>query len=156
MPKIVELDIHDPSTQQDILELQRSAYTLEEQLIGFPIPRVNDTAADLTGSDEIFIGMVQDGILLGMLAFSPEENALDIQRVAVNPGYLRQGVASDLIRFIFDAAADFSRFTVTAGMKNTPAVRLYEKMGFREFRTVEPEPGLIMLRMEYVRAVNTA
>ncbi len=155
MSKIVELDIDNPSIQKDILKLQRKAYTLEEKLIGFSIPRIKDTAADLIASDELFIGMVQDGILLGMLAFSPEKNALDIQRVVVDPDYFRQGIASDLIRFIFDAAANISRFTVTAALKNKPAVMLYEKMGFRQFRTVEPEPGLIMLRMEYVRTVKT-
>lgn len=154
IPKIIELDIFDPKVQQEILSLQREAYALEEQLIGFPIPRMNDTPDELISSDEIFLGMIQDGILLGILAFTAEENALDIQRVAVDPGYFRLGVATDLIQFIFDAAADVSRFTVTAGAQNTPAVLLYEKMGFRTFRTLEPEPGLVMLRMEHIRPVK--
>lgn len=156
MPKILELDIFDLKTQQGILSLQREAYALEEQLIGFPIPRMNDTSDDLISSEEVFLGMVQDGTLLGMLAFTAEENALDIQRVAVDPDYLRQGVASDLIQFIFDAVVDVSRFTVTACAQNTPAVLLYEKMGFRTFQTLEPEPGLIMLKMEYLRTVKNA
>ncbi len=150
MPKIIELDILDSSTQSEILQLQRKAYALEEALIGFPIPRMKDTARELAASDEVFIGMVQDGVLLGMLSFTAEENRFDIQRVAVDPDYFRQGVASDLLQFLFDAASDVTRFRVHAGANNGPAVSLYEKMGFRTVGTIEPVPGLVMLRMEHV------
>lgn len=155
MPKIVELDILNTTVQQDILALQRKAYALEEELIGFPIPRMHDTPEHLLASDEIFIGMVQDGTLLGMLAFTAEENALDIQRVAVDPDYFRQGVASDLIQFLFDAASDSVHFLVTAGAENTPAVQLYGKMGFYTVSTIEPIPGLIMLKMRCTRTSKT-
>lgn len=147
MPKIVELDLLDAEVQNNILHLQRVSYRHEEELLGFPIPRTEDTAEDLLASGEVFIGMMQDGVLLGLLAFAADEEALDIHRVAVDPDYFQQGVATDLIQFLFDAFSTVRCCHVTTGALNAPAIRLYEKMGFRRVEDFEPAPGLVMTRM---------
>ncbi len=148
MPKIIELDILNRDIQKQLLELQRVSYRREEELLGFPIPRTEDTADDLLASGEVFIGMVQDGILLGFVSFAADETAMDIHRVAVDPDYFRQGVASDLLHFLFDAFEGLQRCFVTTGASNMPAIRLYEKIGFQITESFEPIPGLIMVRME--------
>lgn len=148
MPKIIELDILNSEIQNQLLELQRVAYRREEELLGFLIPRTEDTADDLLGSGEVFVGMVQDGILLGFVSFAADETVLDIHRLAVDPDYFRQGVASDLLKFLFDAFEGLQRYLVTTGASNTPAIRLYEKIGFQITESFEPIPGLIMVRME--------
>lgn len=148
MPKIIELDIVKQDIQEQLLQLQRVSYHREEELLGFSIPRTEDTAEDLLASGEVFVGMVQDGILLGFLSFAADETAMDIHRVAVDPDYFRQGVASELLQFLFDAFEDIKCFYVTTGASNTPAIRLYEKMGFRKIEDYQPVPGLVMTRLE--------
>lgn len=148
LPRIIELDISDPVVQQQILQLQGIAYGLEEELIGFSIPRTDDTVEDLLDSGEIFLGMVQDDELLGLVSFAADEDTMDIHRVAVDPGYFRQGVASELLQFLFEVSGTVSRFLVTTGASNLPAIGLYEKLGFIKIETFEPVPGLRMCRLE--------
>lgn len=148
MSKIVELDLESEDMINQLLRLQRVSYRQEELLLGFPIPRTEDTAADLLDSGEVFVGMVQDGDLLGFFSFAADETTLDIHRVAVDPDYFRQGVATELLLFLFEAFSGISRFLVTTGASNAPAIGLYEKLGFRIIESFEPVPGLIMVRME--------
>jgi len=147
MPKIMELDLQSEEMQKQLLQLQRVSYRQEELLLGFSIPRTEDTVEDLLASGEVFVGMVQDGILLGFFSFAADETDLDIHRVAVDPDYFRQGIASELLEFLFDAFSSIRKFHVTTGASNTPALRLYEKLGFRQTETFEPVPGLKMARL---------
>lgn len=153
MPKIIELDLQSEDIQEQLLQLQRVSYRQEEVLLGFRIPRTEDTVEDLLASGEVFVGMVQDGILLGFFSFAADETTVDIHRVAVDPDYFRQGVATELLEFLFEAFADTRYFLVTTGASNTPALRLYEKLGFRQTETFEPVPGLTMVRLVLDRAV---
>lgn len=148
MPEIVELDILDKGILEQLLQLQRVSYRREEELLGFPIPRIEDTPDDLLASGEVFIGMIQDGDLLGFLSLAADETVLDIHRLAVDPDYFRQGVGSDLIQFVFDAFDTVQSFMVTTGARNIPAIRLYEKMGFVRTGDFEPAPGVVMTRFE--------
>lgn len=147
MPKIIELDLYSEDTQEQLLRLQRVSYRQEEILLGFSIPRTEDTVDDLLNSGEVFVGMVQEGILLGFFSFAADESTVDIHRVAVHPDYFRQGVATELLEFLFDAFSGAQRFLVTTGASNTPALRLYEKLGFERTETFEPVPGLQMVRL---------
>ena len=90
---------------------------------------------------------------MGLLAFSAEEEGLDICRMAVDPRHFRQGIASELIRFLLTAVPEVPKVQVTAAADNTPAVRLYEKMGFQVSETFEPIAGLRMYRMALLREV---
>ncbi len=148
MCKIIELDILNQDIQDQVLQLQQVSYRLEEVLIGFPIPHTKETADDLLASGDIFIGMSQDDELLGLVAFAADETTMDIHRVAVDPDYFRQGVATELLEFLFDAFPGISQFLVTTGASNIPAIRLYEKMGFHRLEDFEPAPGLIMTRLK--------
>lgn len=153
MPKIIELNLQSEDIQKQLLQLQRVSYRQEEILLGFRIPRTEDTVEDLLASGEVFVGMVQDGILLGFFSFAADETTVDIHRVAVDPDYFRQGVATELLQFLFDAFGDIGCFIVTTGATNTPALRLYEKLGFKQTETFEPVPGLKMVRLVMTRTV---
>jgi ribosomal-protein-alanine N-acetyltransferase len=56
----------------------------------------------------------------------------DITNVLVKEEYRRQGIAENLLRYLFEEgrAIGVKNFTLEVRVSNTPAIRLYEKLGF--------------------------
>lgn len=67
--------------------------------------------------------------------FPLEPGTGSIEFVATNPKHLGRGVASALLRHIFSETS-YRAYVLEVADTNTPAVRLYEKLGFREFLRV--------------------
>lgn len=61
-----------------------------------------------------------------------------IENVAVRPEARGRGVAKQLLDFVFEHYSRLGvvRFTLEVDTKNMPAIRLYEKNGFRKYTTV--------------------
>ena len=73
-----------------------------------------------------------DGALLGYLILSRYVDAWHVMNVAVHPEHRREGIASALLRRVFeDTAGDSaSGYTLEVRVSNTGAVKLYERFGF--------------------------
>jgi len=67
--------------------------------------------------------------------FPIESGTGSIEFVATDGNYRGKGVASALIRHMI-SNAPYSAYVLEVADTNTPAVRLYEKLGFREFLRV--------------------
>lgn len=89
-----------------------------------------------------FVGLVakvDDQVVGGLAAyvlqkFEQERAEIYIYDLAVLPDYRRQGVATDLIRRLQTIGAERGAWVifVQADPPDTPAIRLYEKLGVRE------------------------
>ena len=74
--------------------------------------------------------------------------------VAVDPDYLRRGIATQLLERLFELTADDGRrgYTLEVRLSNLEAISLYEKLGFerrgarRGYYTDNREDALIMWR----------
>lgn len=64
--------------------------------------------------------------------FPIEPGTGSIEFVATDPKHLGQGVASAILRQIF-SDTPYCAYVLEVADTNTPAVRLYKKLGFREF-----------------------
>jgi ribosomal protein S18 acetylase RimI-like enzyme len=125
-----------------VLKVQRAAYAIEAQLIGFAgLPPAHETLAQLQGSGEELWLCEEDGALLGAvgLEHSPEE--LLIARLFVAPSALRRGVGTALVRRAIEEAAGRPVRVGTAAL-NAPALALYEGLGFQRIAESEPAPGV--------------
>jgi len=89
-----------------------------------------------------------DHVLAGVLGYRREGDTVEIDRLAVDPSFFRRGLATKLLRELFVRERDATRFTVSTGVGNQPAVRLYERFEFRQVGFGEPEPGVRIVLLE--------
>ena len=139
----------DTPVAERVLEIQRAAYAVEARLVGYDaIPALHETLAELQAQPLIFLGVSCDHVLAGVLAYHRDSDTVDIDRLAVDPSFFRRGLATKLLRELFVRERDATRFTVSTGFGNHPAVDLYERFGFRQVGFGERMPGVRIVLLE--------
>lgn len=129
LPIIREIELNDVMAAAEVLDLQKKSYKIEADLIGTDeIPPLKETFEQLQNCGEIFIGYYIEGLLAGSVSFKKEGKVLDIHRMMVHPDYFRRGIAGKLLAEI--ERQDCQEIIVSTGAANTPAIKLYEKLGF--------------------------
>lgn len=140
----------DLTLSHKILAIQRSSYQIEADLIGFQgIPALSETVDDIMNSKEIFLGYYEDDQLLGVLSYEENEDFVDICRLVVSPASFRKGIGRLLVNYIVEEIRGSRDVVVSTGLKNIPAVTLYEKLGFQQEQKVEIAPGVQIVNMRY-------
>jgi ribosomal protein S18 acetylase RimI-like enzyme len=130
---------------EQLLTLQRAAYRVEADLIGFDgIPPLHETLEELTRQPLQWIGIRINGEIVAALAFAINVGHVDIDRLVVDPAHFGQGFGSALAEELLD----HPRVTVSTGTGNFPARRLYEKLGFRVIGERKIAPGVSVTRYE--------
>ena len=141
------LDLTDDATAAAVHRIGRAAYTVEAELIGFDgIPALRETPAEMRARPLHWLGALgPDGVLAGFLAWEPTaDGGICVDRLCVDPSWFRRGVASLLLRYALAEVFPGRPVAVTTGAANTPAVTLYERLGFVRGADFSPAPGLIM------------
>ena len=129
-----------------IEEIERSSY---------PTPWSRSMfASELAKPSSLCLGAYDSdtGRLVGYLVISRYVDAWHVMNVAVLPDRRRQGIASMLLRRLFDLTSGRSRrgYTLEVRVSNTGAIKLYESLGFRSrgvrrgYYTDNREDALIM------------
>lgn len=132
------LDLSDDTVLHELWTVQRLAYAVEAELIGFDgIPPLHESLDDLRACGETFLGLYDEEGLAGAVSYLVEGSTVDICRLVVHPRVHRRGMASKLL----DALPDGPQ-TVSTASRNEPALRLYRKRGFSETGTREVAPGV--------------
>ncbi|MGM0896753.1 MAG: GNAT family N-acetyltransferase [Bacillota bacterium] len=138
---ITQLDHTNEKTARSIQSIQRPAYRIEAELMGYPhIPQISERVEEIQQSDEVFLGY-QDEYLKGFISYKEEDGIIDIYRLVVDPLQFRQGIARSLVDHLLQHKRGMD-FIVSTGTANTPARKLYESFGFREEETFEVAPGV--------------
>jgi ribosomal protein S18 acetylase RimI-like enzyme len=144
---LVPLDISDQATAEAVLDLQRRAYAVEADLIGFyEIPPLRETLTELRASGETFLGASVGGKLVGAASWRFADGTVDIHRLVVDPARARQGIGAELVRAALAAEPEAVEAIVQTGAENTPARALYLREGFEHVDDIEPAPGLRVSR----------
>ncbi len=94
------------------------------------------------------------GELVGYLVLSRYVDAWHVMNVAVDPGHRRQGIASAMLRRLFELTRDDAErgYTLEVRVSNLAAISLYEQFGFtssgvrRGYYTDNREDAVIMWR----------
>ncbi len=143
------LDLSDPSTTQAVVELQRAAYAVEAELIGYDgIPPLHESAEDLQACHESFLGLYDGHVLLGAVSWQRlPDDTLDICRLVVAPRAHRRGLATLLLDAL-DQAVPARRTVVSTGTADLPARGLYEKRGFVPVDERDIAPGVTITLLE--------
>lgn len=146
---IQRLDLSDAETAEELWALQHAAYRHEANLIGVAdLPPLQDTVKTLQSCGETFYGYyADDGTLAGAVSTEHEpEGNLVICRMMVHPDHFRQGIGQSLVGHVLSVAPSGTEVSVTAEVRNMPAIRLYERCGFQAAGTLDPAPGITMIR----------
>jgi [ribosomal protein S18]-alanine N-acetyltransferase len=146
--KLRPLQLRDLSA---IEEIERSSY---------PTPWSRSMfAGELAKPSSICLGAFDETRLVGYLIVSRYVDAWHVMNVAVIPEERRHGIASALLRQLFELTEGDDRrgYTLEVRVSNAGAIALYERLGFeprgvrRGYYTDNREDALIMWRNPAVR-----
>ena len=123
-----------------IVEIQRAAYAVEAELIGFDgIPQLNETEQAVRELVDLsWMGAFAGEVLVGLIAWDQTEEVVDIDRLAVDPAYARRGFGRRLVRSV----PSNRPVVVSTGEANRPAVDLYLAEGFEHTGSIEIAPDV--------------
>jgi ribosomal protein S18 acetylase RimI-like enzyme len=134
-----------------ILALQKLAYASEARRYNdWTIPPLVETIDTVRRqiADHVVLKAMVDGRLAGSVRGIVTGNVCEVCRLSVDPALQRRGIGSALIMAIearFPAIEAFELFTGDRSVEN---LRLYDRHGYRRFRTkpVSPAVSLVFLR----------
>ncbi len=101
------------------------------------LPDPEELLRRIEGGTEVVLGIERDGQLVGLIQYF-EESEPDFRHAAVDlfiaTAHQRQGIGTDAVRTVARYLIDergHHRLTIDPTVDNTPAIRTYEKVGFR-------------------------
>ncbi|MET0512033.1 MAG: ribosomal protein S18-alanine N-acetyltransferase [Thermoleophilaceae bacterium] len=120
------------------LEIRRLAYADLPQVIAierraFPTPwSLAMFVLELSKPSGISLAALIDDALVGYLVCSRYDSTWHVMNVAVDDGLRRQGLATSMLERLFELAdKPNEQYTLEVRTSNDPAIRLYERFGFR-------------------------
>lgn len=134
-----------------ILQLQYIAYQSEAALFGSrDIPPLKQTLDELTEefNNGIILKLISDdGTIIGSVRAKETDGTVYIGKLMVHPDYRCHGYGSLLLKEIenYCPGKRYELFTSTRSKDN---IRLYQKMGYREFTRKAMNAELIFIYME--------
>jgi ribosomal-protein-alanine N-acetyltransferase len=86
---------------------------------------------ELSKPSGICLAATEDDHFVGYLVCSRYDQVWHLMNVAVAPERRRAGIATSLIRRLFEEAGDGLPFTLEVRVSNLQAIAMYERFGFR-------------------------
>ena len=83
---------------------------------------------------KMVVVLVHD-VIVGFLLLLKSGSSLIIDLIAVHNQHRRKGIARDMIAYVECHLSFFSSMQVGTQLANVPSIRLYEKMGFRVYKS---------------------
>lgn len=140
-----------PDDAPGILALQHLAYQSEAAIYDDPtLPPLLETLAELTArfATRRFLKTLDAGRIVGSVRAFQQGETCYVERLIVDPDHRCQGIGTALLRRIetlFPAARRFELFT---GHKSESNIRLYERLGYRTFRSEPVNEKVSLVFME--------
>ncbi len=122
---------------EEILVLQRLAFRSEaERYNDDTLPPLTQTLEGIQADFErmVFLKASVDGRIVGSVRAYVEGDTCHLGRLVVHPDFQRRGIGRRLMHEIERRFAHVQRFELFTGHASTPALRLYEGLGYNEFK----------------------
>lgn len=150
----ISIELAAPADAAAILALQYLAYQSEALLYDDPaIPPLTQTLASLEAEFATLTILVARaaGEIVGSVRARRQGATCEIGRLIVLPRRQRQGIGSRLMTAIEARFADVARYELFTGHRSEGNLRLYRRLGYREFRRERVAPHLEMVYLEKPR-----
>jgi ribosomal protein S18 acetylase RimI-like enzyme len=136
---------------EEILSLQKLAYRSEAEIYDdFSIPPLLQTLEEVRKDfeNQVFLKTVLNGKIVGSVRAFVKEGTCYIGRLIVHPDFQNQGIGTGLMRGIEETFKEARRFELFTGHKSEKNLHLYEKLGYRVFKTVKANERLTIVFLE--------
>lgn len=144
---INKLDNSNAEVAKQIFTIFQNSYKIEAQLIGtLDFPPLSRSARDIENSTTLFYGFSENESLAAVIEIVINGEHLDINSLTVDPCYFRKDIADKLINYVLHKL-NVSKAIVETAVVNIPAINLYKKHGFVEFKRWTPSHGIEKLAM---------
>lgn len=145
---ITQASVDDAAT---ILELQNLAYQSEAQLYNdFHIPPLTQTLNELKSDfiHAVFLKAENEIEIIGSVKGHRSGNTCYIERLIVHPDYQGQGVGTVLMQQIELCFGQAQRFELFTGHESKRNIQLYERLGYKVFKSKEITSDLSFVFLE--------
>lgn len=149
----MEVEIASIDDLTEILELQIRAYQSEAAIYNdYSIEPLIETPLELQEQfkHKTFLKAVLDGKIVGSVRGYLKEETVHIGRLAVESDFQNQGMGTQLIRSIEAYFPNAKRYELFTGNKSINNLRLYNNLGYSEFKR---EPGGDQIMMIYLEKI---
>lgn len=144
---ITRLNHSDQAVANQIHSVFQHAYKVEADLIGVvDFPPLARTAENIKNAHTEFYGFTEETCLAAVIEIKNDGKCLDIHSLVVAPEFFRKGIADKLIGYVLQSSHYLEAIVETAVL-NKPAINLYQKHGFVEFKRFTPSHGIEKLAL---------
>jgi|SRR5271157_2336580 len=134
-----------------ILNLQVLAYQQEAVLYNnYAIPPLLQSLQSLKEEfqTQTFLVARLNGEVVGSVRAVCRDGRCHIGRLIVHPSLQRRGLGSRLLAAIETAFPEALRYELFTGQRSEGNLRLYKRLGYREFKREQAAPGLQIVFLE--------
>jgi len=149
--KIEQINICERETAEEVWRLQHAAYRAEAALIGVSsLPPLQDTTESLQKCGERFFGcrLSVDELAGAISCLREGDSRYVLCRLMVHPHYFRQGIGNALLARLLAETPSNATWTVTAEIRNLPALALYARYGFIQVETCQLAPDITLATLQ--------
>ncbi|HWQ96011.1 MAG TPA: GNAT family N-acetyltransferase [Candidatus Methylomirabilis sp.] len=146
------------SDAEEILSLQKLSYKSEAEIYNdFNIPPLTQTLEEMKRDfgDQIFLKAVIEGKIIGSVRAIAKEDSCDIRRLIVHPDFQNRGIGTKLINEIEGVFNTSRRFELFTGHKSEKNIHIYQKLGYKTFKTEKITDNIIFMYMEKTNSSKT-
>lgn len=144
---INKLDNANSKIASQIFEVFQSSYKIEADLIGVEnFPPLSRTTQQIEHSSTTFFGFIDNENVVAVIEVNVVGSQLEIDSLTVAPTHFKKGIAAKLIKHVLEVY-EYSQAIVETAVLNAPAISLYEKHGFIEFKRWTPSHGIEKLAL---------
>jgi ribosomal protein S18 acetylase RimI-like enzyme len=136
MRVLSSVDHRNHTVAQQIHAIRMAAYRQEAELLGLDrFPPLERGVDDILSSEEEFVGAFEGESLAGVLSVCPDEEGrgVSISSLVVHPTFQGRGLGRALVETVIERHGA-GEITVQTAAANTPALTLYSRFGFKEYR----------------------
>ena len=135
---------------QEILDLQKLAYQSEAAIYNdYTIPPLTQTLEKIEADFEkqVFLKATIEGRIVGSVRGYVNEETCFIGRLIVHPDFQNRGIGTRLLNEIEQTFSQAKRFELFTGNKSERNLYLYQKQGYRPFKTemITEDLGFVFL-----------
>jgi ribosomal protein S18 acetylase RimI-like enzyme len=148
------IETADVNDAEAILKLQRTAYQSEAKLYNdSEIPPLIETLSQLRAlfSNHIFLKATVNGKIVGSVRANIHKGSCHIGRLFVDPECQNRGIGTQLLAEIERKYPSCRRFELFTGIKSQRNIQLYEKAGYKAYKTESVSNKLSLICFEKVK-----
>lgn len=136
---------------QEILSLQKLAYISEAEIYDdFEIAPLVQTLHEIEDEfcKKVFLKVVLYGKIIGSVRGFTEKGTCYIEKLIVHPNFQNYGLGTLLLKELEKVFSDCERYELFTGHRSQKNLRLYTKLGYKEFKILWVTSNLAFVFLE--------